>query len=283
LRDANGNMVFDGGSEWIGFSDTAVLPALPRQADVVLRTFPEMLSDTAGAAAKKVSGVFRPSAAAAPAVAPGRYSLSVDTSDLKRRTQDLTEPITIHFGRKPAQGIHADKLFLSYDSAGTTVEAPLTLTADSGGMSYELHTPWQEDAVYALRLQKGFAQDSNGADLMPGRYNFRTKRDEDYGKLRVHLPGKFYGPKHVLQVVNEHDTVYQQPVLDTMVSLLRLPPGVYTLRVIGDENENGRWDVGDLFLRRQPELVTPYNQLINLKAGWEQQVDFEEKERKRGF
>lgn len=283
LRDANGNLVFDGGAEWIAFSDSLVVPEYPRGKEVELRSFAEVLSDTAKAAAGRAAGVFRQSSRP-PAMMPGSYSLSVDTTDPKRRTQELTEPIRIRFAQKPPQGLHEDKLFLSYDSSGTTVEAPFSATADSTGLSYALRTPWQENALYTLRLQKGFAQDSSGKDLLPGRYTFRTKRDEDYGKLRIHLPGKFYGPKHVLQVVNEHDTVYQQAVLDTMVALLRLPPGTYTLRVIADENENGRWDAGDLFLRRQPELVIPYPQPINLKAGWEQQVDFEEKERKRsGF
>jgi hypothetical protein len=283
LRDGNGNLMFDGGTEWIGFLDSLVTPARPQPKDIVLRSFQEKNSDTSAASeqAKRSDRMFA-QAGRQPSEPRGAYSLNVDTTDLKRRTQDLNEPVTIRLAQRPEQGLREDKLFLVYDSAGATVEAPFTVSKDSTGLSYELHTSWLENTVYTLRLQKGFAQDSSGKDLMPGRFSFRTKRDEDYGKLRVHLPGKFYKPKHVLQVVNEHDTVYQQPVLDTIVSLLRLPPGIYTLRVIGDENENGRWDAGDLFLRRQPELVTPYRQPINLKAGWEQQVDFEEKERRKG-
>lgn len=79
----------------------------------------------------------------------------------------------------------------------------------------------------------------------------------------------------MLQVVNERDTIYQKPVADTIVNLLRIPPGTYIMRVIEDANQNGRWDAGDLFLRRQPEVVVPYNGNIILKAGWEQQIDFE--------
>jgi hypothetical protein len=112
--------------------------------------------------------------------------------------------------------------------------------------------------------------------MLPGRFTFRTKRDDDYGKLRIHLPTKYYGRSHILQVVNDHDTIHQQPVLDTVINLLHVQPGTYTFRIIEDKNENGRWDAGDLFLRRQPELVIPYSRNINLKAGWEQQIDFEE-------
>ncbi len=201
----------------------------------------------------------------------------------KKRTKDLTQPLSITFGRRLSGPITEGKIFLSFDSAGAAVEAPVSIAAaDTGGLRYNISTLWREDAVYTLRLQKGFAKDSTGNDLLPGRYTFRTKRDEDYGKLRIHLPTRYYGRDHILQVSNERDTIYQQSVSDTVVNLLRIPPGTYSMRVIEDRNQNGRWDAGDLFVRRQPELVVPYSNTISLKAGWEQQIDFEEP-RKRGL
>jgi hypothetical protein len=283
LRDANSNLTFDGGSEWIAFNDSIVTPAPIPHKDIELRTFPESLGDTATSAqqARQSARLFdreaSPSAAKAATVQAGSYKLSVDTSDVKRRTQELNEPVVITFGRRLAAPVKEDRIFLSYDSAGTTIEVPFKVSAaDTSFRHYNITTPWREDALYTLRLQKGFAKDSTGTDMMPGRFTFRTKRDEDYGKLRIHLPTRYYGRSHILQVVSDHDTIYQQPVTDTMISLLHIQPGSYTFRIIEDRNENGRWDAGDLFLRRQPELVIPYNNNINLKAGWEQQIDFEE-------
>ncbi len=278
LRDANANLTFDGGAEWIGFYDSVVTPTPAGRADIILRAFPETLSDTAAPGSDLQRLGFRAgSRTVATPIPPGRYVIGADTTDSKRRTQELTAPLRISFGRKPAAGITEGKIFLSADSAGATVEVPFRASAaDTTGLQYHIITPWKEDALYTLRLQKGFAKDSGGADLLPGRYTFRTKRDEDYGKLRVHLPARFYGRGHILQVSNERDTVYEQAVTDTIVNLPRIPPGVYRLRIIEDRNQNGRWDAGDLFLRRQPELVLPYGDAINLKAGWEQQIDFEE-------
>ncbi len=278
LRDANSNLTFDGGAEWIAFADSIITPIPAMRSDFILRTFPESLGDTAVSVdVRQRAGSGRQGPPPGLIVPPGRYIISADTSDAKKRSQDITQPLTITFGRRIAGVMAQSKIFLFYDSAGATVEAPLRITAaDTGELRYTISTPWREDAVYTLRLQKGFAKDSGGTDLLPGRYTFRTKRDEDYGKLRVHLPGRFYGRGHILQVSNERDTIYQQWVADTVVSLLRIPPGSYTLRIIEDRNQNGRWDAGDLFLRRQPEGVIPYATTINLKAGWEQQIDFEE-------
>jgi hypothetical protein len=284
LRDGNANLTFDGGTEWIAFHDSIVRPVPADTAEIILRTFPESLGDTSSASSGRLGlerAGFRPTAKTS-TLTPGSYTLSVDTSDVKRRTQDLNLPIVMSLGRKLDDDIKEAKIFLSHDSAGITVEDQVQVSGDSSGLQYKLSTAWQEDATYTLRLQKGFAKDSSGTDLLPGRYSFRTKRDEDYGKLSIHLPGKYYGRDHILQVSNDKDTIYQMPVSDTLVSLRRIAPGTYTLRVIADKNINGRWDAGDLFLRRQPERVIPYSNTINLKAGWEQQVDFEEP-RKRGL
>jgi hypothetical protein len=281
LRDGNTNLTFDGGGEWIAFYDSILTPAFPGRTDIELRTFPETLGEADSSKGREQDARFKADAAPKGSRIPaGGYVVGVDTSDSKRRTQELNDSLRLIFGRKLAGTINPAKVFLSYDSAGTTVEVPVRIAADTTGLQYWINTPWREDALYTLRLQKGFAQDSNGTDMLPGRYSFRTKRDEDYGKLRIHLPTKFYGRGHILQVVSDRDTLYQQAVTDTMVALLRTPPGTYTMRIIVDKNQNGRWDAGDLFLRRQPELVIPYNNSINLKPGWEQQIDFNEPRRR---
>jgi hypothetical protein len=277
LRDLNSNLTFDGGAEWVAFADSVIRPAVGDASRANLYIFPESLGDTSHAAAPAGRSPFgdraRPASASSD-IAPASYRVVADTADAGKRTQDITKPLAILLGRRLSGTMNPARIFLASDSAGATVEAPLRITRDTSGLEYYLVTDWREDAVYTLRLQKGFATDSSGAELMPGRFSFRTRRDEDYGRLRIHLPAKYYGSSHILQVSNERDTIYQQPVTDTMVNLLRIVPGIYSMRIIEDANENGRWDAGDLFLRRQPELVVPYGNTIQLKAGWEQQVDF---------
>ena len=278
LRDANGNLIFDGGKEAIGFEDAPVRPGDAAHTPYLVRTFQEAaINDTSARRGDRQHAALNTHATSmeTPHIPATGYRVGVDTSDAKKRTQDITKPLVITFSRKPLRALNHEKVFLSSDSAGTTVEEDVRIAHDTSGLQDSLITQWRENAVYTLRLQKGFAKDTSGADLLPGRFTFRTKRDEDYGKLRIHLPTKYFGVGNVLLVNNERDTVWQQPVTDSNVALLRLPPGVYTVRVIVDENRNGRWDPGDLFLRRQPEEVVPYAAPINLKAGWEQQIDFE--------
>ena len=200
--------------------------------------------------------------------------MQIDTADLKRRTQDLNKPLTISFAKKPSAFIPL-KVFLAYDSSGITVDAGAATILDTITRKATVSTAWKENTVYTLRLQKGFAKDSAGSDMLPGHYTFRTKREEDYGTLRIHLPTKYYGRGYVLQVTTESDTMHQKPVLDTMVVLRYLPPAKYSFRVIEDRNHNGKWDPGKLFEKLQPEIVIPYELPVLLKAGWDNLLDFE--------
>lgn len=279
LRDENHNLLFDGSNEWVGFLDTVLSLGTQTASSIQLYTFPQKLQPEDSNSLVATQGKTRFGAGASrrensEKLAPGQYVVHVDTNQQEKRTQDLNRAIEIHLGRKLQAGLKSQHIFLSADSAGMTVEMPFQIEKDTSGLLYRLKVDWLENTRYTLRLQKGFAQDSNGNDLMPGRFSFRTKRDDDYGKLQIHLPTDYYREGYILQVSNNVDTVYQAPISDTMVQLHRLPPGNYTLRVIGDKNMNGQWDAGNVFLKIQPELVIPYDHTINLKAGWEQQIDF---------
>jgi len=270
LQDKNANLIFDDHAEWIAFLEETIVPGIDSAKTYELRTFPQANTDTLKTPDKPTN------TKTAVADAPGpAYSVEVDTNDYnKRRTQDITKPISIQFNKKPG-AINAEKIFLTYDSTGITVETSVQVRLDTAARKLLIAPKWVENGLYTLRLQKGFAKDTAGQDMFPGRYTFRAKRDEDYAKLQVHLPTKYFGNGYLLQVNNETDTLYQQPVTDTIVNLVHIPAGNYRMRIIEDKNRNGHWDTGDLFGKKQPELVIPYEQTQMLKAGWENQIDFE--------
>lgn len=281
MRDANNNMVYDGPGEMIAFLDSTLKPSLTPQT-VGLDLFAE--NDTSATAASATDNVTRKSRMGVSTGNTGTdegftYLVAADTSDTRKRTVEITKPVEINF-TKPIVEFNSNRVNLSYDSAGVLVEAPFDRIMDISRKNLLLlNSNWKENTLYTLRLLKGFARDSTGTDAMPGRYTFRTKRDEDYGKLHIHLPSKYYGAGFVFVLLNGDDTVYQRTVQDTMIHFARLQPGSYSMRVIIDKNENGKWDTGDLFDKIQPEEVIPYNNPITLKAGWENLIDFEEEKK----
>ncbi|MES2704601.1 MAG: Ig-like domain-containing protein [Bacteroidota bacterium] len=275
LKDLNANFMYDGGEELVAFTERTVTAG--DTMPVMLRLFAEKPDSALAGKEDTKPGVGRMGKQRGNTAAEDgmTYSVGADTN-VASRTYDITKPLVVTFSKTPA--INAAKITLSYEKDGVEVTPAYTVKEDTAKKTVEVATEWLEDMVYTLRLAKGFAKDSAGVDVMPSKYVFRTRGDEDYGKINMHLPAKYMdkSKNYVLRVIGEQDTVYQKPVTDTVVKLKRLSAGKYTFSIIVDKNKNGKWDTGDLLAMLQPEEVIPNSSTLTLKANWENTVDFEE-------
>ncbi|WP_162903027.1 Ig-like domain-containing protein [Taibaiella koreensis] len=266
IQDANNNYIYDPGEEKIGFIDRVVVPSLQKDSTVVFNMFREK-RDTVKTETDTAATIVPPRR-------PGKvaYLVQVDTSNPAERTFELDKELSVDLYRE-LKSLDSAKIYLSYENNGIEVEAVQKLRVDSAGI--KISTQWQPDKKYTLRLVKGWARDTTGAELPPGKYFFRTKREEDYGKLKIHVDGRYFGDSILLYIFKDNnDSIYLKPVTDSIISISLLPPGNYDMRLIVDANRNGHWDPGNLLLRRQPERVLPYATTIRLKAGWENEIDF---------
>ncbi|HTN47522.1 MAG TPA: Ig-like domain-containing protein [Flavipsychrobacter sp.] len=288
LRDGNNNLVYDGGAEMIAFHDKTIFPkdSIDEPVELYISSESDSVNNSNGTAladGKRPGGRFSregetvPAAAETPAATEGfTYLVAVDTSDTKKRTREITTPLDIVFNKK-IKTINANRINLSYDSLGTLIEAKVVAVQDTMQQNkLQLQTAWKENTVYILRLLKNFAIDSSGTEALPSRHTFRTKSESDYARLHIHLPTKYLGEQYLFVLMKDGKPFYQQPVTDTNIHFYQLQPATYTMRVILDENKNGKWDHGKLFEKRQPEKVIPSYNPINLKPGWENIVDFEQ-------
>jgi hypothetical protein len=53
-----------------------------------------------------------------------------------------------------------------------------------------------------------------------------------------------------------------------------LKPGNYLLKVIFDNNNNGKWDPGAYMQKVNPETVTYFEKVISIRANWEIEESF---------
>ncbi|MBL7717866.1 MAG: Ig-like domain-containing protein [Flavipsychrobacter sp.] len=285
LKDGNDNLIFDGGKEKISFIENLIFPGDSATAYISLRTFAEVQDTTSATNDSLEAGSGKQRRGQASAGDKKKedtpefsYSVAADSSDRSKRTKDITRPLEITFSRDITT-LNDTRITLGTDT--TNANETFTARIDSVRKNVVLvNAAWKEDAVYTIRLLKGFAADSAGMEALPSRYSFRTKREDDYSKFVIHLPGKYGGAQHILLVQSGSDTIHYQPVTDTTITLTRLQPGGYQMRIIVDENRNGSWDTGDLLLKRQPEQVIAYPAPVTLKAGWDNVVDFEVTDRK---
>ncbi|MEO6915676.1 MAG: Ig-like domain-containing protein [Chitinophagaceae bacterium] len=142
---------------------------------------------------------------------------------------------------------------------------------DSLHQKFALKLQWKPDSTYNLVLKKEFAEDSSGRKLLKSdTITFKAKKESDYGNLKLRFPALDLSRHPVLQFV-QSDIVKQSTPFTTKEFNKRLfPPGEYTLRILYDVNQNGKWDYGSFFgTRRQPEVVVLIKKPIKVKGNWE--------------
>ena len=104
----------------------------------------------------------------------------------------------------------------------------------------------------------------------------RTKKPSDYGSVTLQLLGVPSYPI-ILQLTDEKEKLVRSlniKAAQPKISLTNLLPKKYYVRLIVDENQNGKWDTGRFLDRRLPEKVYHYEPLLDVRANWELQERF---------
>jgi uncharacterized protein (DUF2141 family) len=147
---------------------------------------------------------------------------------------------------------------------------------DTTNKKFALFFGWPVDTKYHLILAREFAQDSAGRRLLKiDTLSFRTKKDIEYGEVRIRIFNLDLSRRPVLQFVQSDAVKYSYPFGNRKeIRKILFPPGDYELRVLYDTNGNGIWDTGQFFgKRRQPEKVVPARKKFTVKANWDNDVD----------
>ncbi|PCJ95398.1 MAG: hypothetical protein COA50_09335 [Flavobacteriaceae bacterium] len=121
-----------------------------------------------------------------------------------------------------------------------------------------------------------FFKDTNDSIV----FNFSTGSLADYGNLKLNLTGNTKFPL-IVQLTNDKGEEALREIYMTEPKILEfnnLEPSSYMIRVIFDENGNGIWDTGSYLKKIQPEKVSYYPGVIEMRANWELEQTFTLKE-----
>jgi len=132
------------------------------------------------------------------------------------------------------------------------------------------------DTKFNLILPKAFATDSAGRKLLKDdTVTFRTKKDIDYGEVKIRVFNLDLSKKPVLLFYSKDALKYSFPFgKQKEIRQILFKPGDYELRILYDTNGNGKWDPGEFFGKhRQPEKEVSVMTKFTVKANWDNDRD----------
>ena len=196
------------------------------------------------------------------------------TTNLIGEQQDLLGKFTISF-EQPLRSFDSSLVSLRTDTLFTPVTG-YQFARDSGSNRVLVLTnTWQENTLYHLIMDKDFAEDSTGKKLLKSdTLSFRTKRLADYGRLKLKLRNLDLTKNPVLQFFTNGALSHSFPLSGPDLNVPLFFPGEYELRILLDDNRNGKWDPGIFFGKhQQPELVKPVERRLLIKPNWENEFE----------
>lgn len=186
--------------------------------------------------------------------------------------QELLNDFTLNF-LVPLKNFDSTKMRLSTDSVFNPENFSASL--DTLRKEVRIKTEWKEGKAYHLILDKDFAADTAGRQLLKtDTISFVTKKKTDYGSLTLRFKNleKYRHP--VLQFLQNNQVVRSVAIRGNVYSESLIIPGEFTFRIFDDLNDNGKWDPGHFFdKKRQPELVQSIQRTFTIKANWDNEFD----------
>jgi hypothetical protein len=210
-------------------------------------------------------------ASAAPTKAGAEKRLTFITN-ITENKQDLMSDFIMNFNT-PLRSFDSTKIQLTTDSSYTPTL--YTASLDTSKKELRLKSQWKEGTRYNLVLNKDFATDTLGRQLLKAdTLSFTTKTKNDYGNLTLRIRNLDTARNPVLQFIQNGQIVFSTSIKGGSFSQSMFVPGDYELRILYDTNGNGKWDPGQFFgIKRQPEIVHPIEQKITVKPAWDNEFE----------
>ncbi|HLV14840.1 MAG TPA: Ig-like domain-containing protein [Xanthomarina sp.] len=105
-------------------------------------------------------------------------------------------------------------------------------------------------------------------------YTVTTKGFENYGNVRINLKNVNYPV--IVQLTDDKGNVKAEKysTVPEPIDFKYISPNKYYLRVVHDNNKNKKFDSGNYLKKQQPEKVSYFPDVIDVRANWDPIIDF---------
>jgi len=201
--------------------------------------------------------------------------LGADSLQLKANQSgnlSFTEPFNIQ-ANTPLIGIDSTKISLMNKDS---LAVDFSIKLDSIGNKVDFEFDKEPNEKYQLELLPGAITDFFGSENDTLNIGLGTKSYADYGNLRMTIMAGAENYPLIIQLTDEKGETKQEiyAQVPQPIEFNNIDPSKYRIRVIFDANANGQWDTGNYLKRIQPERVSYYPDVIEVRANWELEQTF---------
>ncbi|MDB5114667.1 MAG: hypothetical protein JWQ79_159 [Mucilaginibacter sp.] len=212
----------------------------------------------------------------------------IDTTYLhKGRKETFTRTVTMGLGLSksgstltPNTDLHlyfntpiatADPSLVTLKEDSTYVN--YTLLKDTGNAKlYSLKYRWRPKVNYTLTINEGAFTNIYGDKnkRLPLR-KFQLDNPDSYSTLTLNVTVPDTGRSYVVELLNDQKLPLRSDRVTKNTNLIyrNMYVGKFTVRVIYDDNHNGKWDSGNVKAKKQPENIWLYDKVFTLRPNWE--------------
>ncbi len=255
LKDGDGGKTYNSKTELFAFNNTPITVS-DSTPPVNLFAYAE----------EKISKIPATTTAKTKTAAQKKLRYTLAASGAK---QDLKDSLTIEFNN-PIKKFDSTKIILT--DTNYVAFTAVSFLADSNKL--KLFTKWTEDFDYRLIIQKDAVTDKTDSTITKtDTLRFKSKKESDYGNVVFRFNNIDFTKHPVLQFV-QTDEVKASFALTAKEWRNKLfNPGEYEIRVLYDDNNNGKWDPGSYAKKIQPEKVITIPKKISIRENWDNESD----------
>ena len=136
---------------------------------------------------------------------------------------------------------------------------------------------WTASTPFHLIIPKNAIKDSlNNFLIKTDTLKFITKPVTYYGSCIIRINGYDQYKNPLLLLTQDEKIMFKFPITQNLLNITQLPPGDYQLKILVDDNNNGKWDSGSFGFgkpNKQPEKVINIQTKLNIKSDWDNEIN----------
>ncbi len=191
-------------------------------------------------------------------------STSADSRSVLRPGADLNILTNM-----PIVAFEPSLIVLNEDS---TILNDYTFQKDTSTLKrFSIKYKWKQNTAYMLTFNEGALTGFFGDKNKKIVKRFKIDKPENYSQLTLKVAVPDTSKSYVVELLTDQNVLQRSDVINKKTSVVyrNLLTGKYKVRVVYDDNHNGKWDPGSLKEQRQPENIWLDKAIIALRPNWE--------------